>query len=353
MPKHFLTLIIIAFTFTSTLQSVSSQTTARPAQTSQRSLKLLRSFEAQSAITAVDMSRDGKTLATASKGYIQIWDIETGRVLASELPKSSSSQIKEISISPSEQSFITLIHDSENSYINSYNIKGQLLRQGLGSQIPEFKTEVRYLGGYTIATSYRSKDNKNLCNIVHIDLKIGRVIKQSTIDAINDWSSSCFEIKRFYDWANDTKFLGGLAVQRKLKLDMGFSNLAFSYPKGRLAIVYESRSGIEILDLKSNKADNSEFNKYLFNPQPTRGMPDFVSTAFSPNGKQLIFGGTDGKVRIWDFENSSQPITFDAHKSKDDFRDYEAIKFLRFRPDAKTIVSVGGSDRTIKIWEVK
>lgn len=346
MQKHFLPLIIIAFTFTSTLQSVSSQTTTRPAaQTTQRSLKLVRSFEAPSEITAVDMSRDGETLITASKGYIQIWDLETGRVIASEVPKSTSYQVKGISIHPSKQSFITLIHDSEKSYINSYNMRGQLSGQGRGSQIKELKTEVHHLGGYTIATSYRSKDNKNLCNIVHIDLKLGRVIKKSTVDAINDDSSSCFEIERFYNWANNTEFSARLPVGRKSNID--FSHLAFSYTKGRLATL--DRSGVEILDLS---ASNCESNKYLFKQPVSRGMPNFVSASFSPNGKQLIFGGTDGKVRIWDFENSNQPVKFDAHKSKDSFGDYEAVKLLRFRPDGKTIVSVGGSDRTIKIWEV-
>ncbi|MCA6574637.1 MAG: WD40 repeat domain-containing protein [Pseudanabaena sp.] len=345
MLKHFLPLIIIAFTFTSTLQSVSSQTTTRPAaQTTQRSLKLVRSFEAPSAITAVDMSRDGETLITASEGYIQIWDLETGRAITSKVRNSSSHQIKGISIHPGKQAFITLVHDSGKSYINSYNMRGQLSGQGRGSQINELKTEVRYLGGYTIATSYRSKDNKNLCNIVHIDLKLGRVIRQSTFDAINDDSSSCFEVERFYKWANNTKFSAKLPVERRSNID--FSHLAFN-TKGRLATL--DRSGVEILDLS---ASNFESNKYLFKQQVSRGMPNFVSAAFSPNGKQLIFGGTDGKVRIWDFENSSQPVSFDAHKSKDSFGDYEAIKFLRFRPDGKTIVSVGGSDHTIKIWEV-
>ena len=349
MQKHFLPLIIIAFTFTSTLQSASSQTTTRPvAQATQRSLKLVRSFEAPSAITAVDMSRDGETLITASEGYIQIWDLETGRAITSKVRNSSSHQIKGISIHPGKQAFITLVHDSGKSYINSYNMIGQLSGRGrgsqIGSQINELKTEVRHTG-FSIATSYRSKDNKNLCNIVHLDLKLGRVIKRSTVDAINDDDSSCFEIERFYTWANNTKFPAKLPVRSEASID--FSHLAFSYSKGRIATV--DRSGVELLDLSATKP---EPDKYVFKQQSTRGMPNFISSVFSPNGKQLIFGGTDGKLRIWDFENSSQPVSFDAHEPKDRFREYEAVKFLGFRPDGKTIVSVGGSDRTIKIWEM-
>lgn len=346
MNKHFLPLIISALTFTSSIESVFSQTTTRPtAQTNQRSLKLVRSFKAYSAITAVDMSRDGETLITASRGYIQIWDLATGRVIASKGPN----KIQGISIHPGKQAFLTLVHDSGKSYINSYNMRGQLTGRGresqIGSQINELKTEVRHLGGYTIATSYRSKDNKNLCNIVHIDLKLGRPIKRTTVDAINDDDSSCFEIERFYIWANTTKFPAKLPVRSKSNID--FSHLAFSYSKGRIATV--NRSGVEILDLLATKP---EPDKYVFKQPSTRGMPNFISSVFSPNGKQLIFGGTDGKVRIWDFENSSQPVSFDAHESKDRFREYEAVKFLGFRPDGKTIVSVGGSDRTIKIWEM-
>ena len=108
MQKHFLPLIIIAFTFTSTLQSASSQTTTtKPVQTNQRSLKLLRSFEAQSEITAVDMSRDGKTLVTASKGDIQVWNLDTGDEKTHSLLDSQYANIKAIAISPDQQTFIT------------------------------------------------------------------------------------------------------------------------------------------------------------------------------------------------------------------------------------------------------
>ncbi len=98
MKKHFLPLIIIAFTFTSSLQSASSQTTTRPAanQTNQGSLKLLRSFESHSAITAVDMSRDGKTLVTASKGDIQVWNLDTGDEKTHSLLDSQYANIKAI-----------------------------------------------------------------------------------------------------------------------------------------------------------------------------------------------------------------------------------------------------------------
>ena len=65
------------------------------------------------------MSRDGKTLVTASKGLYP--DLESknwsSMYIVSELPKSTSHQIKGISIHPVKQSFITLIHDLEKSYI--------------------------------------------------------------------------------------------------------------------------------------------------------------------------------------------------------------------------------------------
>jgi len=108
MQKYFLHLIIIAFTFTSTLQSASSQTTTtKPVQTNQRSLKLLRSFEAKSEITAVDMSRDGKTLVTASKGDVQIWNLDTGDEKTHSLLDSQFANIKAIAISPDQQTFLT------------------------------------------------------------------------------------------------------------------------------------------------------------------------------------------------------------------------------------------------------
>jgi WD40 repeat protein len=108
MQKHFLPLIIIALTFTSGIESVFSQTTTiRPVQTTQRSLKLLRSFEAQSAITAVDMSPDGKTLVIASKGDVQVWNLDTGNVQTHSLLDSQYANIQAIAISPDQQTFVT------------------------------------------------------------------------------------------------------------------------------------------------------------------------------------------------------------------------------------------------------
>ena len=67
------------------------------------------------------------------------------------------------------------------------------------------------------------------------------------------------------------------------------------------------------------------------------------SVAFSPDGKQLVSGGEDSTVRIWDVQSGQLLDTLEEHTS--------SVNSVAFSPNGKMFAS-GGSDWRIRIWDV-
>ena len=73
-------------------------------------------------------------------------------------------------------------------------------------------------------------------------------------------------------------------------------------------------------------------------------MPVWVlSVGFSPDGAQIVSGGDDGTVRIWDVASGEQVAQLDGHAG--------GVLSVGFSPDGAQIVS-GGDDSTVRIWDV-
>ncbi|KAG8793289.1 POC1 centriolar protein A [Ceratobasidium sp. 428] len=69
------------------------------------------------------------------------------------------------------------------------------------------------------------------------------------------------------------------------------------------------------------------------------------STAYSPDGRRIVSGSQDGKVRIWDAEIGDavlDPLT--GHSSE--------VLSVAFSPDGHWIVS-GSDDKTIRVWDAE
>ncbi len=74
------------------------------------------------------------------------------------------------------------------------------------------------------------------------------------------------------------------------------------------------------------------------------GHTDWVNAvAFSPDGRTLVSGNSDGTLKLWDVASGSELSTFSGHTG--------GIDALAFSPDGRTLVS-GNSDRTLKLWDV-
>ena len=66
------------------------------------------------------------------------------------------------------------------------------------------------------------------------------------------------------------------------------------------------------------------------------------AVAFSPDGSQMISGGADTLIRLWDVKTGKEIRRFAGHAG--------SVKGVAFSPDGKRILS-GSDDKTVRLWD--
>lgn len=78
-----------------------------------------------------------------------------------------------------------------------------------------------------------------------------------------------------------------------------------------------------------------------------------TTVAVSPDGRFLAAGNNNGDVTVWDILNGRKQWTVNAHKKSGAGSSDDWVMSAAFTPDGKRLLSGGGGDRLLKVWEVE
>jgi WD40 repeat protein len=234
-------------------------------------------------IHAIAISSDGKTIATGGADkVIKLWNLETGELLQTLV--GHVGVLWSVAFTPDGQ---TLASGGGDSTIRLWDLKtGQLTRTLTGHQDRLFPVAFSPDGQILASGS-----------------------KDTTI--------------KLWDWQTG----------RPLRTLSGHTDavrtLAFD-PTGEQIASGSWDGTIKLWDVQTGE----ELNTFLGH------VNNIISVTFSPDGKTLASGGIDHTIKLWDLNNQTLLATLNGH--------LDWVLAIAFSPDG-TLVS-GGRDGTIAIW---
>lgn len=262
--------------------------------------QLTLSLEQPSA--SIALSPNGKVLVTGGRedGTIKIWNTQTGQIVNSWLagplsPYPGKNQILSLAISGDGATLVT---------------GGRFLKQW------ELETgkQVRIFKGSTSWTSY---------TIISAD---------SSILVTENWGG--IEAKMIV-W--------DLKRGKKIRTKIGTISVLWVISLDSSMVVGEDNfdKSIKVWNLKTGE---------MIRALDTSGAIRVHKLAFSPDGKLLAGGGSDG-IRIWNFNTGQQIQTIDKFKNIRFHEHLDTVFSLIFSYDGKTLLT-SGRDGLIQFWDI-
>ncbi|MEG5050903.1 MULTISPECIES: WD40 domain-containing protein [unclassified Microcoleus] len=150
---------------------------------------------------------------------------------------------------------------------------------------------------------------------------------------------------------------GGLPLLEIIEATRGKTETEVGYVGGNAAtlLLKKDKTALEGKDLSSAVILGADFTNAtlrhvnlaeanLANSTFTKIFGSVRSVIFSPDGKLLATGDTDGIVRLWEASSCREILTCKGHTN--------VVESVAFSPDGKILASAS-YDKTIELWDVK
>jgi RNA polymerase sigma factor (sigma-70 family) len=275
-------------------------------------------FRHQGYVIYTSFLPDGKQLLTAATdGTARLWDLATGKETHRFGPLPDPHLLAHMNSLPRPFG-MSAAASADGRWVAAGNgLEVRLWDVVTGRELGRLKIADHYASGVTgIAIA---NDRKALATIVQNG-------------EITLWDTGTFKEIRRFNGPNNRPVSGNTVAQC----------IAFS-PDGKRLVtnISSSQFCIQVWDTVSGKEVRQ------FKAARQKGEPEFISPAFSPDGKYLAWGDLEGGVHV--SAAASGKILRTLHSGNTE----EKPVFFGFASDGKTLVTQNVSDRSLRAWNLE
>ena len=114
-----------------------------------------------------------------------------------------------------------------------------------------------------------------------------------------------------------------------------------SLPDPKVKLTADSQNKLHTIQVQSRTALNKALHDVREHQRFIGHQGWVLSVSYSPDGKTLASGSSDGTVKLWNRETGEEIDTLSGHQGR--------VLSVSYSPDGKTLAS-GGLDGTVKLW---
>ncbi|MEH2088877.1 serine/threonine-protein kinase [Nostoc sp.] len=281
----------------------------------------------ENSVLSVAISPDGKTIASSGDRTIKLWNLATGKLIASL--NGHFQQVNVVVISPDGK---LLVSASDDNTIKIWNLAT--------------RKQIRTLIGHSdsVHALAISADSETL--VTGSDDNTIKIWDLATGEQIRTLAGHTFWVRSVAISPNGVILASG-SFDKTIKI----WNLAKGYPIRTLEGNSQTVTTVAISPNGKTLATASRDRTIkLWNLATGRELRTLAghgntvtSVAFSTDGKIIASGSRDRTIKLWNTATGEEILTLAGHTN--------TVTSVTFTPDGKTLVS-GSEDNTIKIWRL-